>query len=203
MIIKMNLQPATNFTRGISILSISIFLILFGLGTYLTSYLKGDINSRLFTISQSLAFGNQPVVIILLFIALFLAGYLNYLRGPAKLYWVRQFFLFAAYAFIITLLWVTTYYSKDDHYILAALIFTGIVIYIITTCVLYYMSMKYKTKFQKSILITVPILTSLVLVGLVISNLKIVKENVIQLFPSLENSMLFLFLVTVLLQGFI
>ena len=32
---------------------------------------------------------------------------------------------------------------------------------------------------------------------------KIVKENVIQLFPSLENSMLFLFLVTVLLQGFI
>jgi len=192
--------PANNKTLLASITAIALFLILFGLATYLTSYLKGQISSHIFTISQSLAFGNQPVVIILLTIALILVGYINYIRGPSKLLLFRQFLLVLVYGLVISLLWVTTYYNKDDHYILAAIIFTSIVIYIITTCILYYLNSK-TSKLGKSLLFVIPILTILILIGLVVSNIQKINKPVPELFPSLENSMLFMFLITILLQG--
>ena len=185
----------------VSISAVLSFLILFGLGSYLTSYLKGDISKSLFTISQSLAFANKPIVIIFLTIGLYLVAYLNYSRGPRKYYYLRQFLLLVIYSLVLSLLWVTTYYNQTDHYILASIIFTCIVIYIIMTCILYYISMKTRSIFVSGLLITIPILTGLVFLGLMVSNINEIRTNVSELFPSFENSMLFLFLVTILIQG--
>ena len=196
------LNPANNTTRYAAIFAILSMLILFGLGTYLTSYLKGEISKSLFTVSQSLAFGNQPVVILLLTTSIILLGYINIIRGPRKLLWLRQFLLLLVYGMVITLLWVTTYYSELDHYILATIIFLSIVIYINITSILYYKNIKNINKLNKVILILLSSLSSLVLIGLVVANIEDVKTKVIELFPSLENSMIFLFLVCILIQGF-
>ena len=196
------LNPANNTTRYAAIFAILSMLILFGLGTYLTSYLKGEISQSLFTVSQSLAFGNQPVVILLLTTSIILLGYINIIRGPSKLLWLRQFLLLLVYGMVITLLWVTTYYSELDHYILATIIFLSIVIYINITSILYYKNIKNINKLNKVILILLSSLSSLVLIGLVVANIEDVKTKVIELFPSLENSMIFLFLVCILIQGF-
>ena len=193
----------TTKTKLAAVFCVFMFLILFGLSTYLTAYLKGQISKSLFTVSQSLAFGNQPVVIILISIALFLLAFINHIRGPAKLLWIRQFMLLLVYGLVISLLWVTTYYSEMDHYILASIIFTTIVVYIIMTCVLYYQNSKALTMLSKVLLIALPVLVALVFAGLVIANIDIVRKEVVELFPSLENSMIFLFLVCIIIQGFI
>ena len=192
----------TKETRQAAVAAVFMFLILFGLGTYLTAYLKGEISKSLFTVSQSLAFGNQPVVIIFLTMALLLVGFINQTRGPAKLLWLRQFMLLLVYGLVISLLWVTTYYSTTDHYILASIIFTTIVIYILMTSVLYYKNSKGLNKLSKAILIMLPVLSTLVFIGLIVANLGVVREKISQFFPSLENSMIFLFLVCIIIQGF-
>ena len=196
------LNPANNTTRYAAIFAILSMLILFGLGTYLTSYLKGEISQSLFTVSQSLAFGNQPVVILLLTTSIILLGYINIIRGPSKLLWLRQFLLLLVYGMVITLLWVTTYYSTIDHYILATIIFISIVVYINITSILYYKNIKNVNIFNKVILILLSSLSIIVLIGLAISKFEYINKKVVELFPSLENSMIFLFLVCILIQGF-
>ena len=196
------LNPANNTTRYAAFVSIVSMLILFGLGTYLTSYLKGEISQSLFTVSQSLAFGNQPVVILLLTTSIILLGYINIIRGPSKLLWLRQFLLLLVYGMVITLLWVTTYYSTIDHYILATIIFISIVVYINITSILYYKNIKNVNIFNKVILILLSSLSIIVLIGLAISKFEYINKKVVELFPSLENSMIFLFLVCILIQGF-
>ena len=71
------------------------------------------------------------------------------------------------------------------------------------TCVLYYQNSKALTMLSKVLLIALPVLVALVFAGLVIANIDIVRKEVVELFPSLENSMIFLFLVCIIIQGFI
>ena len=71
------LLPANKNTKVASSVAILLFLILFGLGTYLTSYLKGEISSSIFTVSQSLAYGNKIVVLDFLLVAMVLLLYLS------------------------------------------------------------------------------------------------------------------------------
>ena len=68
------------------------------------------------------------------------------------------------------------------------------------TCILYYTNMKLNM-LSKSILIIVPILTISIFIGLIISNINKIRHPVPELFPSLENSMILMFLITILIQG--
>jgi hypothetical protein len=180
----------------VSVCAITIFLLLFGIACYYTSYDKGEISSDIFTISQSLAYANKRAVILLLTIGMLLIFQLNYMIPIKNYAHFRAALLIIMYAFVMSLLWVTTYYNSEDHYILAGIIFSTIVIYINMIGFGYYA----KCNSNKLMLIT-PALSVLVFVGLIIANINKIKNSIHPLFPSLENTMLLLFLITILLQG--
>ena len=73
-------QP-NKVSKILSILTVLVFIITFGLSAYLPSALKGDVNANIFTISQSLAFSIKPLFVVLLSIAVILLSFLIYYRG--------------------------------------------------------------------------------------------------------------------------
>ena len=143
------LSPASFNTKALAISGVFILALMFGLASYLTSYLRGYISTDVFTISQSLAFGNKPGIIGLLILSMICIMILTYMRGPpGSLLWVRLFLLLVIYAIIATIVWITTYYNALDHYILASIAFTSSLIYIVLTCMLFYQNIKTKTLFR-------------------------------------------------------
>jgi hypothetical protein len=177
-------------------------MIMFGLASYLTSFLKGKISKDLFTISQSLAFGNKPVMVSILTISFMLILYLNYYRGHKYLL-VRMFLLLLMYSLIITIIWVTTYYNIKDHYILAFVIFTLALIYVYLNSIVIYKGLKNKTRINIFILFLIPILITLGFLGLIISNISPIRKEVVELFPSFENFTLSIMGLSILALGFI
>ena len=73
-------------SKSLAIITITCMLIFIGITAYLVSALKAEINSDLFTISQALAFGNKPGMIILIICSLSVLSYLLYYRGHKYLY---------------------------------------------------------------------------------------------------------------------
>ena len=187
-------------SKVLSLVVVFIFLCSFGLGSYLPSALSGDVNKKEFTVSQSLAYSIKPLFVILLTIAILTLAYLIYYRGHNYLY-IRLFLLLVMYAFIVTIVWVTTMYSEKDHYILAAFIFAASCIFITLNSLAIYSGLKIKTRKSKIILIIIPILAFIGMIGLIISNL--VKDKVSELFPSFENYMLVIKGLSILTLGFI
>lgn len=116
-------------SRVLSIIICFLFLATFGLLAYLNATLEHEINANNFTISQALAFSIKSAFVVVFTIASVLFAYLMYYRNHNYL-WIRLFILLVIYAFIITILWVTTYYNKSDHYILASFIFAFSVVFI-------------------------------------------------------------------------
>ena len=197
----MAIQP-DNKTKLVAITSVICLLIMFGVGGYLTSYKKHEINKHLFTISQSLAFGNKHIMVTTLTLGFMLILYLNYYRSHKYLL-VRLFLLLLMYALIITIIWVTTYYNTTDHYIIASVIFTSALIYVCLNSIVIYGSLKQKTSVNTGILYTIPILMVLGFVGLIVGNIPVVKREVDELFPSFENFTLSIMGLSVLALGFI
>jgi hypothetical protein len=191
---------ANRRSRIISIVISFLFLAAFGLLAYLNATLENEINSNNFTISQSLAFSIKPAFVVVFTIACALFAYLMYYRNHCYL-WIRLFILFVIYAFIITILWVTTYYNKSDHYILASFIFTFTVLFIGLNNLLLYNGLKSHSRLKDIFLITIPILAVLGLIGILISTL--VLSDIPQIFPSFENYILLLQGISVLSMGFI
>ena len=178
-------QP--DFTsKSLAISCITLFVLFLGITAYLVSALKGEIQSDNFTISQAIAFGNKPAMITLVVCAMGILSYLSYYRGHNYLYF-RLLLNLIICSFIIIIVWVTTYYSESDHYILAAFIFISIVISIILNSYLIYNGIAKKTKNNKMILLAIPILAILGLVGLILGKIKPIENKVVQLFPSFEN----------------
>lgn len=195
----MIIQPNRR-TRILSIVISFLFLSAFGLLAYLNAALEHEINSNNFTISQSLAFSIKPAFVIVFTIACVLFAYLMYYRNHSYL-WIRLFMLLVIYAFIITIIWVTTYYNKSDHYILASFIFAFAVLFIGLNNFLLYNGLKSHSRLTDIFLITIPILAVLGLIGIIIS--KVLLSDVPQVFPTFENYILLLKGISVLAFGFI
>lgn len=188
-------------SKSLAIITITCLLIFIGITAYLVSALKAEINSDLFTISQALAFGNKPGMIILIICSLSVLSYLLYYRGHKYLYF-RLLLNLIICVFIITIIWVTTYYSNTDHGILAGLIFTAFLISIILNSYLVYTGLIKKTKTKKIILLAIPILALIGFIGLIISNISTIDKNVVQLFPSFENYMCAIYSMSIFTLGF-
>jgi hypothetical protein len=173
-------------SKSLAIACITLFVIFLGITAYLVSALKGEIQSDNFTISQALAFGNKPSMVILVVCTVSILSYLTYYRGHKYLYF-RLLLNLIICSFIITIIWITTYFNKVDHYILAGFIFTSMVISIMLNSYLIYNGLKVKTKNKKMILLALPVLAILGSIGLILGKIKAIEEKAVELFPSFEN----------------
>lgn len=189
-------------SKVLASLCLLIFTLCIGLSAYLVSALKGEIDDKNFTVSQSLAFGNKYAMVILLVLSFSILGYLTYYRKGADLL-LRLFLILLISSLIITLIWVTTFYSKMDHYILAGIIFLSVLINITLTSNTIHNELKMKTKNKVMILQILPILAILGGIGLVLGKNEIIEKKVVQLFPSFENYMILIQGASILTLGFI
>ena len=193
-------QPDTTSKR-LAVSCVTLFVLFLGITAYLVSALEGEIQGNNFTISQAIAFGNKPSMITLVVLAMGIFSYLTYYRGHNYLYF-RLLLSLIICSFVITIVWVTTYYSKEDHYILAAFIFSSVVITIILNSYLIYNGQTVKTKNSKMILLALPILAILGFVGLTLGKVSVIEDEVVQLFPSFENYIATIFGMSVFTLGF-
>lgn len=195
-------RQSNGISRVLSVSSVSIVMLMFLLAAYMTSFEKGKIDKNIFTVSQALAFGNKPTMVLMLTTGLALLLLLNYYRGLPYLY-IRLFLVVVMYAFITSLFWVTTFYNRKDHYILASIIFISAVIYITFTSMALYKFNKNLSPFYTILLYAIPLLSIIGIVGLLIGNIKTVNDKTPQVFPSFENYLLFLMGLSSLMLGFI
>ena len=193
-------QPDTTSKR-LAVSCVTLFVLFLGITAYLVSALEGEIQGNNFTISQAIAFGNKPSMITLVVLAMGIFSYLTYYRGHNYLFF-RLLLSLIICSFVITIVWVTTYYSKEDHYILAAFIFSSVVITIILNSYLIYNGQTVKTKNSKMILLALPILAILGFVGLTLGKVSVIEDEVVQLFPSFENYIATIFGMSVFTLGF-
>jgi predicted PurR-regulated permease PerM len=101
------------------------------------------------------------------------------------------------YALVVTILWVTTYYNRTDHYIIAGVIFSAVLLYIITTCY------QLRLVVRNPLLVILPGVAVLIFIGLILANIGYISDRVSELFPSLENSMLTTLMATILAHGYL
>lgn len=128
---------------------------------------------------------------------------LIYYRGHSKFLYIRLFLVIAMCVLLITIIWVYTMYNKNEHYILAFFIFIMLIIYIFLTSIVIYQGLTIKTKTIKIILYLLPILAILGFLGLTFSINNVINENAKELFPSAENYMIFIQILSILSLGFI
>tara|TARA_Y100000389_G_scaffold186193_1_gene206291 strand:- start:1641 stop:2237 length:597 start_codon:yes stop_codon:yes gene_type:complete len=172
----------------VTIFSLLCFLFAFGIAGYEESYRKGKIKSNDFTISQSLAFGNDPALVTLFTLGTLSYIYLLIIRSPKTLLYPRIFLQVVIYTFLITIIWITTFKDMYKHFMFAGIIFFSTLIYHVLTYIAF--RKKSVSTFFKNSLLTACILNLLVFIGLGISgstSLSKYKESQIT-FASLENS---------------
>jgi hypothetical protein len=178
--------PADIVSKSIATVGLLIVVLMFTLAAYLDSFLKGDIDKNIFTVSQALAFGNRPLMISMLTMGMFAIGYLIYYRGHRYML-IRLFLILLMLSLIITIMWVTTFYSRKDHYIIAFVIFIANIVLISLNSVAVYKDTKGLGMLSKVILYLLPILSILGFIGLIVGNIPAVEKKVPELFPSFEN----------------
>jgi len=188
-------------SKRLAVSCVTLFVLFIGITAYLVSALKDEIQSNNFTISQAIAFGNKPSMITLVVLAMSIFSYLTYYRGHKYLYF-RLLLSLIMCSLVITIIWVTTYYSKEDHYILAGFIFSSVIITIILNSYLIYNGQLVKTKNSKIILLALPILAILGFIGLTLGKVSFIEDKVVQLFPSFENYVASIFGISVITLGF-
>jgi len=127
----------TEKTKVLSVLVICSYLFSFGVGGYSTSIGKGQISRDEFTISQSLAYGDKPTMMITFTVGFIALIYLVYLRGPKKLLWFRFFLLFSIFGFLLTIIFVTEKLNRMLHFIFAGIMFSFNIIFVFLTYFLY------------------------------------------------------------------
>lgn len=172
------------------IFSILFLASAFGFAAYEVSYKKGQISKEEFTVSQSLAYGDQPILLTLLTLGIAAYIYLLHVRGPKKLLLGRIFLQLVIFAFIASLLWIKPWGKYlERHRIFAAIIFFTTLVYHILT----YIVFKDVSQLVRILLLIAVILNVLVFIGLIVTNLpqlnknKNTKEVSHITFASLEN----------------
>ena len=195
-------QP-DNLSKGLSIAYIICFLLFIGVTAYLSTQLEGELNSDNFTNSQAIAFGNKPGMIILIVGAMSILSYLVYYRGDKYLYF-RLFLILIISTFIVSIVWITKYYNKDNHYILSGFIFISFCIIMLLNSYLIYTSLGIsdKTKSKQIILISIPILSLIGFIGIILGVISPIEENATQLLPSSETYISVIFTISVFTLGF-
>lgn len=196
------MRPPDFTSKALSIIVSCILPLTIGLAAYLPSALSGNVNSSIFTISQAIEYGNKPAMVSMFSLFLFLLLYLIYYRGPNKYLYIRLFLILLTCSLIITIIWVTTNFNINEHYILATVIFISTIIYILLTSIVIYQGLKVKSKSSTIILISLPILAILGFIGLGLSLNKFISKEAAELFPSAENYMFLIQIFSMLTLGF-
>lgn len=178
------LNKPTISTKILSSLGVLFFLIALGLGSYLVSHKKNEIDEDKFTISQSLAFGNKPVMVTFYTLAYILLILLVLFRGGQKsMMYIRLFLLILSYSLLITIIWITTYRNKKQHYIFAAIIFISNLLFQLITLISFYNYVN-----RKKTLIGAGIIQLLIVILLFVFLAKSLHSKLYsQLFASFEN----------------
>jgi hypothetical protein len=186
----------------LSIIFFALYSLCFSLTTYLPAALNKEITSKNFTISQSLAFAVKEAFVVLMTIMLFIGIFLIWYCGY-DFVWIRIFMFFCIYALIITILWVTTYYNKTDHNILAGVIFTILFLFICLTSYIIISARGYNnlSTIAKVLCVALPILGGCTFVSLFISLL--IFNNIKEIFPSFEIFLTVIFTLSFITIGII
>jgi len=178
------LNKPTIKTKVLASFGVLFFLIALGLGSYLVSYKNNEINENKFTISQSLAFGNKPVMVIFYTLAYILFIPLVLFRGgQTSMMYIRLFLLILSYSLLITIIWITTYRNTQQHYIFAAIIFISNLLFQLITLISFYNYVNYK----KTLIGTGFIQLIIVILLFIFLSNSIHSKLYSQLFASFEN----------------
>ena len=86
-------------------------------------------------------------------------AYLNYLRSSNFLYKLRILLILIISTLILTIMWVTVAKNKKIHYILAGVIFTSNIIYLLTISYIFNDYLKKEKKYKRYILDIIILLT--------------------------------------------
>lgn len=203
---KFLFKSPDNISRIVSSFSALAFLGALLGGAYGVSLKKKKVNGYIFTISQALAFGNKYIMVTLFTLAFAGIIFLNIYRGRvAKFLSIRILLLILVYAFIITIIWVTTYVNKNLHYIFAGIIFISNLLYI---TLLTYSYQKYLRKQQKyktylldlNLMLAYGSLVLLLTYGIFDDDKSYLDDSI---FASNENFTVLLTAITLLYLGFI
>lgn len=191
-------------SKIISSLTVLMLLCNILFSGYIVSLHKDQINDRVFTISQALAFGNEIALVVLIVIAFVLFGFLLYYRKQSKpTTIIRLFLLLVALVFLITIVWITTFRNGKLHYIFALIIFlSGIIIVLLNSYSLWKEKMN-KTFYEKIIILAIPILTIISLLGLGLKFIIPSKKIGSQVFASFEIILITCVSGSILSLGFI
>lgn len=200
-----NSNLLTKLLASIGTFSILINILLSG---YIASFVKGKITKNDFTISQSLAFGLKPTLIIFFIIGIVLIGLLVYFRNikggdKNKIQMAISYILLLLITvFFITIIWITIYRNETQHYIFSSIIFGSAILFILLNSYSLWTGIKEKKLYKKIIILLVPILTMLSLIGLMVGLHFFVNNKAVEVFPSFENIILILTGTSILTLGF-
>jgi hypothetical protein len=153
------ISPPNSFTRKLSVFSIICFLIALLGGAYGFSIADGKISDDDFTVSQALAHGNKFIMITFFVISFGLMAYLNYLRSSNFLYKLRILLILIISTLILTIMWVTVAKNKKVHYILAGIIFTSNIVYLLTISYIFNDYLKKEKQYKRYVLDIIILLT--------------------------------------------
>tara|TARA_Y100000389_G_C17370470_1_gene468749 strand:- start:358 stop:951 length:594 start_codon:yes stop_codon:yes gene_type:complete len=196
------LSKPTLKTKLLSIFGTLFFVIGLGLGSYLVSFEKHHITDTDFSVSQSLAFGNKPVMITFYTLSYICLILLVLLRGGSKkLLIIKVFLLILSYSLLITIIWITTFRDKTAHISFAGIIFISNLIFQMVSLYSFYNYVRNKkTIIATGLLqIIIVILIGVFLLLRLYSNLSIYD----QLFSSFENLTVVSMSVVIFALGFI
>ena len=195
-------------SKLVSTFAVIILFLDILLSGYITSVIKDKINDTNYTISESLAFGNKPSLIILLIIGLVLVGFLIYYRKQSKILTIIRLCLLVLIAvFFITIIWITTYKNNKQHYVFASIIFASLVLLILINSYSLWNETLNKKLYQKIVILITPILLGLSLIGLTTGFFLFINEDsnakAKRVFPSFELIVFSLSGLSILSLGFI
>ncbi len=191
-------------SKFISIFSVILLVLNIIFSAYIVSFSKNQIDSNNFTISQSLAFGNNIAIVVLIVISLLLFGYLIYYRKQSNIITLLGLFLlFVAGVFLITIVWITTFRNEQQHYIFALISFICAILFITLNSYSLWTEKQDKNFYEKIIILLIPILTYISFIGLGIGFFLSNKNIAHEVFPSFENIIVTLLGGSILSLGFI
>ena len=97
----------------ISLLALTIFIIFYVLGGYISSYKKGYISFNIYDANIAIANGNKPIVIAGSIITFALLIYLMILNKHQKRLYLRIGLLIIMFAMIQAIIWLNRYSKLD------------------------------------------------------------------------------------------
>jgi hypothetical protein len=191
-------------SKGLSVGFVITFILNILLSGYIVSLHKKKINNDVFTISQSLAFGNEIALVVLILIAFIILGFLVYYRKKSNIIMViTLFLLLVACVFLITIVWITIFKNEKAHYIFAAIAFLCSILIVTLTSYSLWTGNHDKKLYEKIIILLVPIITVLSLIGAGVGFLLPNKTIGGRIFASFEIIFILCICSSVLSLGFI